>query len=83
MFELPKEIATYAYILKFALAIAIYFSLPKFLSFKPDMDKKTAQAGWLARMAYTYKAAPSSGKRDLWISVVSLIGIVALHILIK
>lgn len=83
MFELPKDYATYVYILKFALAIAIYFSLPKFLSLKPEMDKKTAEAGWFARMIYTYKVSPSSGKRDLWISLGSLIGIIALHILIK
>jgi len=83
MFELPKDIASYVYILKFAFAIAIYFSLPKFLSFKPEMDKKTADGGWFARMIYTYNVSPSSGKRDFWISIVSLIAIVALHILIK
>lgn len=83
MFELSRDVATYVYILKFALAIAIYFNLPKFLSFKPEMDKETAEAGWFARMVYKYKVSPSSGKRDLWISIGSLIAIVALHILIK
>lgn len=83
MFELSKDYVTYVHILKFAFAIAIYFSLPKFLSLKPEMDKKTAEAGWLTRMAYTYKVSPSSGKRDLWISIGSLVGIIALHFLIK
>lgn len=83
MFELPKDFATYANILKFAFAIAVYFSLPRFFSLKPEMDKKTAESGWLARMVYTYKVSPPSGKRDLWIGVGSLIGIVVLHVLIK
>lgn len=83
MFELPKDFTTYVSMLKFAFAIAVYFSLPKFFSLKPEMDKKTAESGWLTRTIYTYKTAPPSGKRDLWIGVGSLAGIVALHFLIK